>query len=490
MVGRGRIAGPDVRAVAGQDLAGHQTRSDRQPTEVPGTRRQPVEQRTAVRPGAKSGLRLPVPARHLLSARRHPGAARLGDAAAVVGATAHNRVLGTSATGRSAGYRLAGFSGHCGRGLRPVAPRTDHDRRHLVGDAADDAGAVGAAAGHPGAARCRVAAGARRAVGVGAGVHGCGERGRHADRMPGRADLVGLSPAEPVVVAVHRVVGAVLGAGHRLVGGRAGHAGPDQSPVPRLHRILRCHNAMDVAHRDAARHRQLDSVRRTQRHSGRLAGDRHGCGAGHHPGRGGRAGRAGDALDACPRPPGDDAADRYRPVGGRILGRPWIASGTRGSSVSRRDWNPVAQRAQAGAGDPVAVGARPGPLARPHSAAGKLPAAGMGARVRPPRERQARRGRHRGVGCPGDGHLAGMDRTAHPAGRIRRDPPVLAPDRRLARRAQRGFTGGAGARGTRCAVRHAGVGNQSRRAAPGTRQQRVGCARLDPAHAARDDSRT
>ncbi len=45
------------------------------------------------------------------------------------------------------------FAGHRGRGVRAVAARADHARLDLVGDAADDAGAVGAAAGHPGAAR-------------------------------------------------------------------------------------------------------------------------------------------------------------------------------------------------------------------------------------------------------------------------------------------------------------------------------------------------
>ena len=52
------------------------------------------------------------------------------------------------------GIGIAGLAGHRGRGVRAVAAGADHARRDLLGDAADDAGAVGAAAGHPGAARC------------------------------------------------------------------------------------------------------------------------------------------------------------------------------------------------------------------------------------------------------------------------------------------------------------------------------------------------
>ena len=63
-------------------------------------------------------------------------------------------------------------------------------------------------------------AGAGRPLGAGRRVDGCGQRGGHPDRLPGRADLVGMPPAEPIVVAVHGVVGALIGAGHHLVGGR------------------------------------------------------------------------------------------------------------------------------------------------------------------------------------------------------------------------------------------------------------------------------
>ncbi len=158
-------------------------------------------------------------------------------------------------------------------------------------------GAAGAATSGSG----QVRADPGRAVGVGDRADGCGQRRRDPDRLPGSRDLVGVPPAEPAVAALHRVVGAVCGAGGALVGGRAVHAGPDQPAVPRLHRVLRRHHAVDVADRDAARHRRLDSVRRAERHRGRLVGDGVGRGVGDDVGRGCGHGRAGDAHDACPR---------------------------------------------------------------------------------------------------------------------------------------------------------------------------------------------
>ena len=95
------------------------------------------------------------------------------------------------------------------------------------------------------------------------------------------------------------LVGGVRRARGAVVGGRAGAARPDQPAVPRLHRILRRHHAVDVADRDAARHRRLDAVRRAERHRGRLAGHRVGRGAGDHVGRGRRA-WPGWRCDRCP----------------------------------------------------------------------------------------------------------------------------------------------------------------------------------------------
>ena len=86
------------------------------------------------------------------------------------------------------------------------------------------------------------------------------------------------------------------------------------------------------------------------------------------------------------------------------------------------------------------------------------------------------------------GHVAGLDRPAHPARRLRRDPAVLARHRRLARRTQQRRRPRAG--GARRAVRHPGVGHQPRRTAAGARRQPVGCARLDSADPAGDHPRT
>ena len=75
---------------------------------------------------------------------------------------------------------------------------------------------------------------------------------------------------------------------------------------------------------------------------------------------------------------------------------------------------------------------------------GSVPRRRVGARLRPPRERQEGRGRHRGADCVGGGHFAGVDGSADTTGRVRRDPAVLARDRGLARRAQFGVAARAG----------------------------------------------
>ena len=88
---------------------------------------------------------------------------------------------------------------------------------------------------------------------------------------------------------------------------------------------------------------------------------------------------------------------------------------------------------------PMALG--PGSSAGPNPVARQRTAARVGAGVRPPRTRQAGRGRDGGAGGVGRRHVAGLDRPADPARRLRRDPAVLARHRRLARRTQHG-TGG------------------------------------------------
>ena len=195
-------------------------------------------------------------------------------------------------------HRQPGVTGDRRGRVRAVAAGADHARVDLVGDAADDAGAVGAAADDPGAAR-RLGA-----VGAGAGR----PRSALAVALMGAVNAIAtLAGCLPAVIwwACHRpnrlwwrftawwllaLLLAMLWWVVALVLLR-----PDQPAVPGLHRILRRHDAVDVADRDAARHRQLDAVRRAQRHRGRPAGHRVGRGAGDDAGRGGRAGRAGDA---------------------------------------------------------------------------------------------------------------------------------------------------------------------------------------------------
>ena len=185
----------------------------------------------------------------------------------------------------------------------------------------------------------------------------------------------------------------------------------------------------------------------------------HGCGAGDDAGRRGGPGRVGDAHDACPRQADDDPADRCRAAGRRICRRPRIASRPSGSDVPGRGRHPAAQRAQAGAADPAAAGAR---ASRICSAASPLPGSVPRREwvhaFAHPETRQAGRRRHRGAGRVGRRHVAGLDGPAHPAWRLRRDPAVLARHGRLARRTQRGSPR-AGAGRARRPVRHPGVGH-------------------------------
>ena len=73
---------------------------------------------------------------------------------------------------------------------------------------------------------------AGRPLGVGDRADGCGQRRRHPDRLPRGRHLVGVTPAEPAVAALHRVVVVVRGACGAVVGRRAGAARPDQPAVP------------------------------------------------------------------------------------------------------------------------------------------------------------------------------------------------------------------------------------------------------------------
>ena len=291
--GRDGRRGADIRAVARTDLPRHQARPDRQSAALPGPRHQPVEQRVAVRPGAEPGLRLPVSARHFLPGRPPAGNAGVDHPAAVVGAAAHGRLLGAAAGRRGAGHRQPGVAGDRRGGVRAVAAGADHPRVDLVGNPADDAGAVGAAAYDSGAAWefGSVGASPGRSGRCGSRVDGRRQRHRDTGRMSAGGDLVGVPSAEPTVVAIHRMVVAGPRPGDVVVGGGADSAAQGQSPVPRLHRILRRDDAMVVVDRDVARHRQLDPVRGTGRDRGRAAGLRIGCRPGHFSGRGGGPGR-------------------------------------------------------------------------------------------------------------------------------------------------------------------------------------------------------
>lgn len=206
--GRRGSVGADVRPIPRTSLPRHQAGPHRQPAALPGACDQPVEQRPAVRAGAEPGLRVSVSARHLLRDRSPAGSARLGHSAAVVGGVAHGRLLGPAAGSRGAGRRRPVLAGGRRRGVRAVTTGADHTRVDLVGNLADDAGAVGAAAHDPGAAGDFWPLGARagRPSRAGGGADGRGQRHRDAGRLPAGGDLVGLSPAESVVVALHRVV--------------------------------------------------------------------------------------------------------------------------------------------------------------------------------------------------------------------------------------------------------------------------------------------
>ncbi len=147
--------------------------------------------------------------------------------------------------------------------------------------------------------------------------------------------LVGRAPPEPAVVAVHRVVGAVHGAGHHLVVGGAGDAGarsarrsstsssPRESPPGwlSLTEVLRGTDSWTPFVAPTAT-------------AGSTLGHQLGRGAGHHPGRGGRAGRPGDAHHAGPRPAHHHPVRRRHAARRRLLGRAGLPDRHRRCSCS------------------------------------------------------------------------------------------------------------------------------------------------------------
>ena len=309
-------------------------------------------------------------------------------------------------------------------GVRAVAAGAHHPRRDLVGDAADDAGAVGAVAGHPGDARSRTGG---DTSGAGSG-RVLAARSALAIALMGAvnavATLTGCLPAL-IWLVCHRpnrqwwrftgVVGGVHRARRVVVGRRTGDARPGQSAVPRLHRVLRRYHAMDVADRDAAWHRRLDTVRRAQRHRGRLAGDGLGRGTGDHAGGRG-AGSPDWPCGRCPRVAGSSRSCRSASSllaagysGG--LGSP-VAH--RSAGVPGRSGHAAAQHAQARTAAAAAAGTGPGASAGPNPVARQRTPRSVASGVRPSRTRQAGRGRGRRAGRARRGDIAGVDRAGSP----------------------------------------------------------------------------
>ena len=427
VAGRGGFAGLDVRPVPRPGLPRHQTRPHRQSAAFPGPRDQSVEQRAAIRPVAEPGLRLPVSARHLLPDRPPTRGAWVDHPAAVVGGPADGRLLGIAAGRRSAGHRQPDVPGARGGRVRAVAAGADHTRLDLVGDAADDAGAVGAAADDPGPGEAsdRSVRVTGRPSRVGGGVDGRGQRDRDAGRLSARGDLVGLSSPGSTLVALHGwlLLAVALAVLWWVVA--LGLIARRQSAVPGLHRILRRDDAMVLTGGDAARHRQLDPVRGAYRHGGSAAGDRVGGNAGDLPGRGGRTRRAWPAGHAGAGAAGDDAVGRCGVAGRWVQRRAGLAGGPTGAGIPGRPRRPAAQRTQARPvvriplvlGFAQLLGRIPLPGSAPKSA-------WLRALAHPERDKRV------AVAIVALTalmvHLAGLDRSAHPAGHVHRDTAVLA----------------------------------------------------------------
>ncbi len=297
-------------------------------------------------------------------------------------------MLGAGAGSRDPGHRDPHVATRRCGGVRPLASGADHTGVDLLGDAAHDAVAVGAAPGDPGAQGPPAAAADTGRPGrTRAGAHGRGQRCCQRGRVSARHHLVGLSSAQPGVAPVHRLVGTDLCARRDVVGDRSGSAAPSQSAVPGLHRVIRRHDPVDITDRGAARNIQLDSVRGARHDRGIVTGVSAGCGLGHHPGRRRRTGRTHVALDAGSRSVGDHADRRTGADGRRVLRWARLAAGSCGSDFPRCGRGATAQRAQARAGRPNTGGARTRSSAGPNPVARQRPSAGVGPRLRPSRER-------------------------------------------------------------------------------------------------------
>ena len=266
------------------------------------------------------------------------------------------------------------------------------------------------------AARSAVAVALMGAVNAVATLTGCLAAVHLVGRAPARTGGGGGSPAWWPCARLLAIT---------VVGRRAAAARPDQPAVPGLHRVLGRHHAVAVADRGAARHRQLDPVRRAQRDRRLVAGHRLGRGVGHHPGgRGGLAGLS-HADHARTGPADRHAAGRWS----------LLAVGYSGGLGS-----PIAHQVQAfldGAGTPLRNVHKLEPLIRlplilglAHLL-GRIPLPGsvprpVGCRLSHTPNTTSGRGGHRAVGRPDGGTSLAWTGRLPPPGAFTRDPVVLA----------------------------------------------------------------
>ena len=252
---------------------------------------------------------------------------------------------------------------------------------------------------------------------------------------------------------------------------------------------------MSIARRDSARPQQLAAVRvpgaRRRRRSRHPTRRRHRDGRN----RGRRAGWTGDAFDACTRSPDGSAVRRHRRTHRRVCRRARFPHRRQRPSVSRFRGRTAAQRPQTRTARPNSTGARARSPAGEGSTARLCRARGVASRDRPPGARQdGRRGRARSRRADVL-YVAGLDRKAGPARRLRGRPRLLARRRGLAHRERVGhlprrFGRAACPRRPRRPVRAADMGPDPRRTAASPRHDAVGGARFRAVDAARRDPRS
>ncbi|SHV38417.1 Uncharacterised protein [Mycobacteroides abscessus subsp. abscessus] len=284
---------------------------------------------------------------------------------------------------------------------------------------------MGAAAAHPDLPGPHVTAAGCRVIGRGGRLDGCRQRRGHRIGLWGGRHLVVGTPAKPDMVAIHRMVDSLPGAGQHVVDRGLTHLRQDQPQVPRLHRILRRYHAMDVADRGAAWNRQLDAVRGPDRHRRVLAGHPVGDGHRHHDARRGRHGRAGDAGHARPRAAGRRASDRLGAADRRVYRCARITYCPTDSILPGRRRHPTAQCAQAGAADPAAVDPRPGACVVADTATCQCARAAMALGAGTAGTQSRRRLCDCAPGSARRQHVTGLDRPPGTPRRLRCHPRIL-----------------------------------------------------------------